>query len=187
MSSMLSLKWLTSQVVTLKTRYSQRFVRVSSVCTSLYSGFILLWQPGARFSDGLLSPQILLVTSHLGTLWSKSVYLWINVKGELKSERRKTLKKKIPNSKKILICVTMVHFSHFKNIELLYNTITIFFQLLPQPLLCNLDKLHFVQNYLNGGRETYNHRKSLEVWTIHQNSSLGSLKTQNMLHFYMHK
>lgn len=43
--------------------------RVGEECTQtvhdlfLHCGFILFWQPGPRFSDGLLSPQILLVTS----------------------------------------------------------------------------------------------------------------------------
>lgn len=68
-------------------------------CSFLHSGFILLSQPEGWFSDGLLSPQILLVTSLSGALWWKSVYLYINVTADLMRGRKIWKSKKNHSSK----------------------------------------------------------------------------------------
>lgn len=78
-------------------------------CSFLHSGFILLSQPEGWFSDGLLSPQILLVTSLSGALWWKSVYLYINVTADLMRGRKIWKSKKKPQQQRFIICIAVGH------------------------------------------------------------------------------
>lgn len=59
-------------------------MRANSACSFPHSGLAVFWQPGAWCGDGLLSPQILLVTSLSGAVRWKPVYPYINVKAHLK-------------------------------------------------------------------------------------------------------
>lgn len=86
----------------------------------MHSTLILFWQPRAWFSDGLLSPQALLVE-----VWDeKPAHLCINIKVELKREVGH--KSKTPQQHRLLICRCWRTFSS-RILPVLYNKLGFLF------------------------------------------------------------